>query len=171
MKETYYYGKLGRHQTEKILSTKDGRIVINTVEDAMVYGSTQRIYFKAYEMRDDITSYGLRLAELMKSEGRNRVATKLYVKTMEWAWRRYSAYQLYNTSLYRVDLVEPSEVYHAARLHLLEIGDFEGLKRLKNLHHKSREYAYLERSVECRYNDISRTNVIEAELERARFPF
>ncbi len=64
MHNTFFNGKLNRYTTERLLSTKDGRIVIETLEDVMVYAQTQGICFYDYYQEDRLVDYALDLAEL-----------------------------------------------------------------------------------------------------------
>ncbi|MFR9602302.1 MAG: hypothetical protein SNG02_00335 [Rikenellaceae bacterium] len=170
MREIYYCGKISRHQTQKILSTKDGLLELHTIEDAMIYGSTQGIFYRAYEIRDDIASYALRLAELMKSENRNGLATKLYFKAFDQAWQRDLSHQLYSSSPRRTDPVDVLGVYAKARAHLFEIGDYKGVERLKKANTERRYYTYMERKCIKRCDNNSFINRVDGVLDRANLP-
>ncbi len=153
MENTFYNSRLNRYSQEVILSTKNGRIALYTMEDAMVYGHTQGLYFLKYRNEKRLADYALRLAEMMKEQNRNKLAARCYRYALYYAWHEEYRNTFDRDQNNQRELTTSSEeIYNTARYHLFNMGDHRGLKRLKGYYAKLQRYMALE----AEYTIISR---------------
>lgn len=147
----------------KLISTENGRIKLQTLDDVKIYAHTQGIFFFQYKSKRQETSYYLQLAELMRGENRHRWAARCYIKALENAWQIYHnvAVSGEGDKGNEQECIDPYDIYKTARLHLLEIDNIGGLKKLKEAHQKGRAYADLE----LRYTINSRDNMRKTKVE------
>ncbi len=152
--------------TFNVLSTINGRIKIRTIEEAIAYAHTQGIFYWEWSQKDRLDEYFLIMARLMRSECRHKIAMKCYTFAHRQAWDRLTSNALYRSAESQGIGLDPYEIYTEARLHMLEIGNFSGLKRLKIAHHDWRKMAYLTHKAYKRSAEIN----IECRIEECFYP-
>lgn len=152
--------------TFNVLSTINGKIKIRTTEEAIAYAHTQGIFYWKWDQQGRLDDYFLTLARLMRSECRHKIAMKCYTLAYKMAWDKLTSNALYRSAESQGIYLDPYEIYTEARLHMLEIGNFSGLKRLKSAHHDWREMTYLTHKAYQRSREIN----IEYRIEECFGP-
>ncbi|MFI3322705.1 MAG: hypothetical protein R3Y50_09305 [Rikenellaceae bacterium] len=116
----------------KVLSVKNGELKFNTLADVVNYGESQGIYYDEYADNDKMSRYYLELAELMKREGRNKMAKLCYFESFRFAWacsnEKLSGVKSYDDKI----TIDPYQVYKQTCEFLVKIKDKAGLKYFKS---------------------------------------
>lgn len=142
MYRTYLYGKLSQKATSvKLFSVRKGRIALNTLEDAMIYASTQGLDFEEYAKKDAIAYYAIELAELLSREGHYWLAAKCYFEALSQSWRDYIDVEFYGKVREYRKAISPEEVYQKALKYLVSIKELEWQEEFKRENLEWRECA------------------------------
>ncbi len=146
----------------KLLSTENGRIKLQTLDDVVIYAHTQGIFFFFYKNRGQYVEYYIQLAELMRSENRKGWAAHCYLEAFDMVWRDYQSVAIYGARDKEKERIDPYDLYGKIRIYMVETGNTGGLKRLKENHRKHREYA----DIELRYAHLSRRREREESIDK-----